>query len=64
MADNPTGQGVLNGNLSVTNVTFTDVILKMKNDTEFTFTEADFISGDGNGTGADYDNWKAGWTRN
>lgn len=64
MADNPTGQGVLDGNLSVTNVSFTDVILKMKNDTEFTFTEAEFISGDGNGAGADYESWKTGWTRN
>ncbi|MEZ4777887.1 MAG: multidrug transporter [Flavobacteriaceae bacterium] len=62
--DNPTGQGVLDGNLSVTNISFTDVLVKMKNDTGFTFTEAEFISGDGNGSGADYDNWKAGWTRN
>ena len=62
--DNPTGQGVLDGNLSVTDISFTDVLVKMKNDTGFTFTEGDFISGDGNGTGADYDSWKAGWTRN
>ncbi|WP_242083006.1 multidrug transporter [Aestuariivivens sediminis] len=61
-SDNPTGTGVLNGDLDVTNVTFTDVITKMKNDTGETFTEADFISGDGNGTGTDYATWGAGWT--
>jgi len=64
MGASPTGQGVLDGNLSVTDVTFNDVILKMKNDTEFTFTEADFISGDGNGNGTDYTSWGSGWTRN
>ncbi len=60
--DNPTGAGVLNGDLNVTDVTFMDVILKMKNDTGETFTEADFISGDGNGTGTDYATWGANWT--
>ncbi|HMB99532.1 MAG TPA: hypothetical protein VKN14_00690, partial [Flavobacteriaceae bacterium] len=60
--DNPTGAGVLSGDLHVTNVTFTDVTTKMKNDTGETFTEADFISGDGNGTGTDYASWGAGWT--
>ncbi len=64
MGDSPTGQGVLDGDLTVTDVTFIDVILKMKNDTEFTFDESQFIFGDGNGTGADYDAWKTGWTRN
>lgn len=59
---NPTGQGVLDGDLSVTDVTFTDVTLNMKNDTDFTFTEADFISGIGNGTGTDYATWGASWT--
>jgi hypothetical protein len=59
--DNPTGQGVLDGDLSVTDITFTDVTTNMKNDTGFTFTEAEFISGDGNGTGTDYDTWSAGW---
>ena len=62
--DNPTGAGVLNGDTYVTDVTFTDVTLKMKNDTGETFTEADFISGDGNGTGTDYATWGAGWTVN
>jgi len=60
--DNPTGAGVLSGDLSVTDVTFTDVTLKMKNDTDETFTESDFISGDGNGTGTDYGTWGASWT--
>ena len=60
--DNPTGQGVIDGLLGVTDVTFTNVITKLKNDTGFTFTEADFISGDGNGTGTDVASWGAGWT--
>ena len=60
--DNPTGVGVLSGDLSVTDVTFTDVTLKMKNDTGESFTETDFISGDGNGTGTDYATWGASWT--
>ncbi|PCH78336.1 MAG: multidrug transporter [Flavobacteriaceae bacterium] len=58
----PTGKGVVDGVLKVEDITFTDVTLKMKNDTGFTFTEADFISGDGNGTGTDYATWGAGWT--
>lgn len=61
--DNPTGQGVLDDLLQVNNVTFTNVAVKLKNDTGFTFTEADFISGDGSGTGTDYATWGAGWTR-
>ncbi|NNK74669.1 MAG: multidrug transporter [Maribacter sp.] len=60
--DNPTGQGVLDGNLSVIDVTFNNVVTKLKNDTGYTFTEADFISGDGNGTGTDISSWGAGWT--
>ncbi|GAB5401096.1 MAG: hypothetical protein Aureis2KO_26810 [Aureisphaera sp.] len=62
--ESPTGQGVLDGNLAANNVSFEDVALKMKNDTEYVFEESDFISGDGNGTGADYDSWNTGWTRN
>lgn len=62
LGDNPTGQGVIDGDLNVTDVTFTDVNVFMKNDTEYTFTEADFISGNGNGTGTDYANWGANWT--
>ena len=60
--DNPTGQGVLDGVLGITDVTFNNVVTKLKNDTGFTFTEADFISGDGNGTGTDIATWGAGWT--
>ena len=63
-AASPTGQGVLDGDLSASNITFEDVIEKLVNDTTATFGEAEFISGGGNGTGADYDIWKAGWTRN
>jgi len=60
--DNPTGQGVLDGTLGVIDVTFNNVTTKLKNDTGFTFTEADFISGDGNGTGTDVSAWGNGWT--
>jgi hypothetical protein len=60
--DNPTGQGVLDGNLGVIDVTFNNVTTKLKNDTGYTFTEADFISGDGNGTGTDVSSWGTGWT--
>ena len=59
---NPTGHGVLTGDLSVTDVTFVDVITKLKNDTGETFTETDFISGDGNGAATDYATWGANWT--
>ena len=62
-ADSPTGKGVLDGELSVTDVTFTDVTTKLKNATTETFGEAEFISGDGNGTGTDYATWGAGWTK-
>ena len=60
--DNPTGAGVISGNLSVSDITFIDVTLKMKNDTAETFAETDFISGEGNGTGTDYASWGASWT--
>lgn len=60
--DNPTGQGVLDGVLGITDVTFNNIVTKLKNDTGFTFTEADFISGDNNGTGTDVATWGAGWT--
>lgn len=62
--DDETGVGVLNGNTNVTDVTFTDVILNLKNDTNATFTDADFFTGIGNGTGTDYPSWSSGWTRN
>ena len=60
--DNPTGQGVIDDLLNVVDVTFNNVVTKLKNDTGFTFTEGDFISGDGNGTGTDIATWGAGWT--
>ncbi|NLP57262.1 multidrug transporter [Lutibacter sp. B1] len=60
--DNPTGQGVVDDLLQIVDVTFTNVTVKMSNNTGFDFTEADLISGDGNGTGTDYDSWGAGWT--
>ncbi len=59
---NPTGQGVLDGLLQVIDVTFTNVTTKLNNGTGYTFTEADFISGDGNGTGTNVATWGAGWT--
>ncbi|GMN06918.1 hypothetical protein MTsPCn5_23070 [Croceitalea sp. MTPC5] len=60
--DNPTGQGVIDGLLNVTDVTFNNVTTRLRNDTGFTFTEADFIFGEGNGTGTDIATWGAGWT--
>lgn len=60
--DNPTGQGVIDGLLSATDITFINVITKMKNDTGYSFDEMDFIEGDGNGTGTDVGNWGGGWT--
>lgn len=61
--NNPTGQGVLDDALQVVDVTFMNVTTQLKNDTGFTFTDADFFSGIGNGTGTDYATWGAGWTR-
>lgn len=61
--DNPTGQGVLDDLLQVVDVTFNNVDVQVKNDTGFTFTDADFLSGVGNGTGTDYATWGANWTR-
>ena len=64
LGDSPTGNGVLSGVLHITDVSFNDVILNYKNDTEVNFYEDDLISGIGNGTGTDYTIWKNGWTRN
>ncbi|NVJ89968.1 MAG: multidrug transporter [Flavobacteriaceae bacterium] len=61
--DNPTGAGVLSGDLVVNSVIFADVNVNMKNDTGETFTEADFLTIDNNATGTDYATWGAGWTR-
>ena len=62
MSSNPTGTGVLNGDLSVTDVTFVDVTLNLKNDTGEIFTETDIFYGIGNGVATDYATWGAGWT--
>lgn len=62
--ESPTGQGVLDGELAVDGVLFTDVILKLKNDTGFDFEENEFITNDGTATGAQYSTWNSGWTRN
>ena len=63
MGNSPTGQGVVDDKLQVNDVLFTNVTTKMKNDTAFEFTIADFISGDGDGTGTDYATWSSGWTK-
>lgn len=62
--DEETGLGVLANETGVTNITFDDVTLNLKNDTNGAFNETDFFSGIGNGTGADYNSWNSGWTRN
>lgn len=61
--DNPTGAGVLSGDLHASNVTFVDVTTKVTNATAETFDDTVFIDGDGNGTGTDFATWGAGWTR-
>lgn len=61
--DNPTGAGVLSGDLNVNSVIFADVNVKLKNDTGSTFTDADFYTEDNTSTGTDYATWGAGWTR-
>ena len=63
-ADSPTGQGVLDGETGVTDITFEDTIVNLKNDTGENFDEADFFTGIDNGTGAAYNSWNSGWTRN
>ncbi|MGK0411919.1 MAG: hypothetical protein ACJA1B_000107 [Polaribacter sp.] len=60
---NPTGAGVLSGDLKVNSVIFADVTVQMKNDTGSTFTGADFLTVDTALTGTDYATWGAGWTR-
>ena len=59
----PTGAAVIADKLQVTNIVFTDVTTKMKNDTGSTFVIGDFISGDGTATGTNYASWGTGWTR-
>ncbi|WP_282043893.1 multidrug transporter [Winogradskyella flava] len=62
--DEETGTGVLANETSVSDITFDDVMLTLKNDTNGAFDENSFFSGVGNGTGADYNSWNSGWTRN
>lgn len=62
--DAETGTGVLAGETTVTDITFEDISENLQNDTGSVFNEADVITGIGNGTGADYDSWNTGWTRN
>lgn len=62
--DEETGNGFIAGDTSVTDISFDDIVLTLKNDTNADFTADNFFSGIGNGTGADYDSWNAGWTRN
>lgn len=59
--DNPTGAWVLDGTLHATNVTFDDVTTKLDNQTSETFTESDFITNDGSGTGTDLGTWDTAW---
>lgn len=62
--DEETGLGVLANETGVTDITFDDITLNLKNDTNGAFDETTFFSGVGNGTGADYNSWNSGWTRN
>ncbi|MFS4415979.1 multidrug transporter [Maribacter sp. 2307ULW6-5] len=59
-AATPTSSNILDGTLNFTNVTFTDVPTLTELDGDA--TEADLISGEGNGTGTDIAAWGAGWT--
>ena len=61
--DSPTGTGVTNGDLSVTNSNFVDIITVLKNDTGVAFDQSDFITGTTDAPGTDFSNWGAGWTR-
>lgn len=61
--DNPTGAGVLSGDLNVDSVLFSDVILNMKNDTGDIFTESVFLTESNAVTGTNFISWGTGWTR-
>jgi hypothetical protein len=63
VSSNPTGTGVINGDLKIVSVIFADVTLNLKNDTDEIFTEADFLTIDADATGTDFATWGAGWTR-
>jgi len=62
--ENITGEGVTSGATKVTDITFDDVTVLLKNDTGATFDETTFFSGIDSGLGAQYDTWSSGWTRN
>ena len=62
--DEETGTGVLANETNVSDITFDDVTLTLKNDTNGAFDANSFFSGVGNGTGANYNSWNSGWTRN
>jgi hypothetical protein len=59
-ASTPTSSGIADGTLSFTDVTFTDVSANTAIDG--TATEAELVSGIGNGTGTNVSSWGAGWT--
>ncbi len=62
--DTETGVGVQAAETSVSNITFDDITLPLKNDTGADFDASTFFTGVDNGTGTDYNAWGAGWTRN
>ncbi len=64
VVDDATGQAVLDGDLSVSDVTFMNVTTALTNDTNVVFTDADFIVGNGNGTATDVVTWGANWATN
>ena len=59
-ASTPTSSGIADGTLSFTDVTFTDVTTNTSIDGGS--SEADLVSGIGNGTGTNVSSWGAGWT--
>ncbi|MFS4468674.1 multidrug transporter [Maribacter sp. 2210JD10-5] len=59
-ASTPTSQNITDDTLTFTDVTFTDVTANTSIDG--TATEAELVSGIGNGTGSDVASWGAGWT--
>lgn len=62
--DEETGAGVIANETSVINISFDDVVLPLKNDTNAAFDDNAFFNGMGDGIGAQYNLWNAGWTRN
>lgn len=63
--DAETGVGYSNGDTGVTDITFDDVTVALKNDTGGNIEEDAFFTGvDDDNTGANYASWSTGWTRN